>query len=517
MTPAQQTFHILKKDIRAHWSELLTLTLLNLLLIVVSTETWSAGVQRDPGPAATFSGSLPILISILLGVGWCLLIPRVIHGESPASHVQYWLTRPYSRMALLSATGLFILLFVHAMTVVTQILILQLSGVPWLFRDLWLNQLVLLILITLPAMTIGVLTRTQGQFLLIALPVTGIALVSLLSTGFIGDDSYVLNPALGPGTASSTPVRNLLWAIVSLPALAIITVFGVAFQYLKRQTRTTTTCCAAGVAVTAVVIAALPDALASWTHSKLIGMPADRKIVRLGSSFEGRTTTGTVHELENNEGFEIAVPLDWSYRETRGLVLVGPEARIRSASGLEYLVNGENDRRTGIGFTGVRSGESLRAYLGVRIPGDVFETIADDDISITFSFDLKEYGYYPANPIPRDGGSTEIDGYEQCAVGPYTYIICRRSFFGPEGPIAPAWNEGRNAIDEPPDRSLIITRQAAAIPFAIDPILDSGRYRERAGDEPVTVWIAAPRSYAPASLEIEGVRLRDWLVDSDGE
>ena len=170
MTATQQIAHILRKDLRAHVSEIASLGILNLLLILFTVENWADATQHTGLANLESAGPIRIAIGAMLVVAWMLLIARLIHSEAPASHTQAWLTRPYSRSFLLIEKALFIVLFVHLLTALSQILILLLSGVPFSIGSIAVNHLVLLCFVSLPIAVVASLTSTLGRFLLVMIP-----------------------------------------------------------------------------------------------------------------------------------------------------------------------------------------------------------------------------------------------------------------------------------------------------------------------------------------------------------
>ena len=515
MNRKQQILHILKKDIRAHWSELATLALVNTLLVITCSEPWSLSADRGLSLPA-LATQLQTLISVLLMIAWSLLIARVVHGEAPASRSQFWLTRPYSRASLLAAKAVFILLFAHVLTGAAQVLILAISGLPFAFGDFVLNQLVLLALVTLPAMTIAALTRSQARFALIATAVAGIGLATMFSTGFIADEVYRGYGLAGlPSVEDFLPVRNFLRTILALPAITIIATVTLVYQYRSRQTRKALSFCAAGIVLAVLVIGALPDALASRAYSRLIGTPADRITVSLNPDVEVQGPVGGVYTADNNGEVEVFVPIDLSYDTIVRIAVVGLEAAVTSSEGTIYRArNGFETRDIGLGFRRSGTRESLQSFFYFRMPRERFEGVADDAVTIEFRFDLKEYAYFPANPIPSRNAFAQIDDREQCGIGDYA-SICRYAFGSSAGVGLRPVSKHRNAAALDRQYAEIVSiRQAAAVPFRINPIVTHARNSYTKYSFPISVMIAAPRSYESVRLELANTRLRDWVVAS---
>ena len=160
MSRLQQILHILKKDIRQRWPEIAGVLALIVLLTIVSidnpTQPW--------GLTAYLRGAdIAVLVFVLLPVAWCVLIARVIHGESLPGREQLWLTRPYDRLSLMLAKLALVLLFVHLPLIVAHVVALNLSDLAYTFGAMAIGHLVLFAVLTLPAMAVASLTRCLAE------------------------------------------------------------------------------------------------------------------------------------------------------------------------------------------------------------------------------------------------------------------------------------------------------------------------------------------------------------------
>jgi len=101
---------------------------------------------------------------------WVLTV-SLIQEERLVGHEQYWLTRPYSWKDLLAAKVLFLLVFVNLPLFVCQCAALAAAGLSpleWLPALLW-RQAFFSMLIVLPAVALGAVTRHFGQVVLAAI------------------------------------------------------------------------------------------------------------------------------------------------------------------------------------------------------------------------------------------------------------------------------------------------------------------------------------------------------------
>jgi hypothetical protein len=100
-----QSLHILRKDIRHLWADLALYAALLIAFSVATPMAWN-GADASNIPLHIFIGLLKILIPII----WLAMIARLIHDESLVGDQQFWITRPYRWISLLSAKLLFIVL-----------------------------------------------------------------------------------------------------------------------------------------------------------------------------------------------------------------------------------------------------------------------------------------------------------------------------------------------------------------------------------------------------------------------
>ncbi len=216
----EQVLHILKKDVRRlRWEILASLLLTGLL-------AWLSGDNRLVVPVTKrdfmLSGMRNTLLPLTVG-SWWFLIVSLIHEEAIPGALQFWLTRPYRRGALLGAKLLFIALFVNLPAFIADLAVFLRAGVPLagqLAPLLW-KQLLFSGLFLLPAAGLAAITSGLAQTVL---GVLGLLLWnSLLS--------------LVPGTGA-TLGGGLHWWTMTFQ-LALLFVAGILllyWQYFRRKT-----------------------------------------------------------------------------------------------------------------------------------------------------------------------------------------------------------------------------------------------------------------------------------------
>lgn len=174
----RQILHILSKDVRRLRWEIAAATAAALLL------AWFNGDNRlmlHPGDSANryrLIQLLGILTTGTLGAKWLLTV-SLIHGEVIPGLRQFWLTRPYTRTALLAAKLAFLALFLQLPAFLADAITLARAGVSpggQLGAMLW-RQVLHFLVIVAPAVALGSVTANLAQ---VALAGVGFALLSSL-------------------------------------------------------------------------------------------------------------------------------------------------------------------------------------------------------------------------------------------------------------------------------------------------------------------------------------------------
>ena len=114
-----QIVNIFRKDVRHLRLELLASWALMLLLDLLIPKSWVGFQPGDRPPAVAVQ-----VLTLLLFASWVVLIMRLVHGERLAGLNQFWTTRPYVWTSLLTEKAVFVLLFVYAPMLLSQIFLL---------------------------------------------------------------------------------------------------------------------------------------------------------------------------------------------------------------------------------------------------------------------------------------------------------------------------------------------------------------------------------------------------------
>jgi hypothetical protein len=155
-----QTLHIFKKDTRRFRVEIAVSLLLQLLFVVHVPAQWTGRPQMA---VEAFQ-----FIMILLPLSWCLLIARVVHGETLVGDRQFWITRPYTWTQLLSAKALFLVMWIAAPYLIAQFVILHSAGFAahLYIGSSFFNLLLIAGMLLLPLVALATITDNFARFTL---------------------------------------------------------------------------------------------------------------------------------------------------------------------------------------------------------------------------------------------------------------------------------------------------------------------------------------------------------------
>ncbi len=225
----KQTLHIFAKDARRFWPEIAVSLAIAALFVRIYPNQWLTQAGLYPvgfsgwGVFASPQGLqlLANVLTVLVPVGWLLLIARVIHGESLVGDRQFWLTRPYEWKKLLAAKVLFLLVFLYLPFVIAQLALLAEAGFrPFAYMPgLLFNLMLVTGALIMPLFALATVTSTFARII--------IAVVAVL-LGFVGFG--VLASGLAPSKVSAPGGPDF-----SIPILICISGGAVALQYATRR------------------------------------------------------------------------------------------------------------------------------------------------------------------------------------------------------------------------------------------------------------------------------------------
>ena len=233
-----QILTIFKKDARHLWPEILASVVLTVALVLIYPNTWLP--QQYPG---VLLSQIATALVVLVPVGWCVLITRLIQSESLVGDRQFWITRPYEWKKLLAAKALFLLVFLSIPTFTAHAVLLREAGFHPLsyLPGLLYNLLLLTGVLVLPLIALATITSTFVRMTLTLLGVIiGIAAMAALAATFSmqgantpGDDdhwSFILFVSIFLTVILLQYATRRLW--LSRTILAAVALFGVLMAFV---------------------------------------------------------------------------------------------------------------------------------------------------------------------------------------------------------------------------------------------------------------------------------------------
>src|SRR5262249_18919448 len=109
-----QSLHILKKDARHFWWEILVVLIFTTMFAVVlfSPIVFGFVASRRALPGNQ-DGRLSVFPAIALTLAWYYLIAIVVREEALGSDIPFWVTRPYNWKRLLASKIAFVAIFIN--------------------------------------------------------------------------------------------------------------------------------------------------------------------------------------------------------------------------------------------------------------------------------------------------------------------------------------------------------------------------------------------------------------------
>lgn len=215
----QQALQIFLKDSRQFRYPILLLLAWTATFAAASTNDWPID-GNDMSGDPLFARGVRALAAYVFPIAWCYLIAQVIHADGLADYRQFWLTRPYHRGSLAAAKAMFVLSYLMVPLMLAQGAIVVFSGLPlspYLGALVW-NQVLLIVVLALPAAAAAGMTSTLGQFVVSALLVPAVLYVS--------------------GGLLLRPLGSLGWTRLTVAAVAIVvmTMAILVLQFARRRT-----------------------------------------------------------------------------------------------------------------------------------------------------------------------------------------------------------------------------------------------------------------------------------------
>jgi hypothetical protein len=218
----KQILHILEKDVRRFWREIL------IPLALLAVFTWTGPKEwRDASLRASYiggffvPGTVETFLPTLISISWWLLIVRVVHEERLVGDRQFWITRPYEWKKLIAAKALFVACFVYLPLAAAQWLLLAEAGLhpATHIGSLLYDWLLITVILILPIAAIAAVTRNFARMTLTLLGVLVTVLIVTSIFSALLQKGIVYSP-VGQTDILDVPLLMLFCSAVILLAYA---------------------------------------------------------------------------------------------------------------------------------------------------------------------------------------------------------------------------------------------------------------------------------------------------------
>lgn len=492
----RQAFHILKKDVRYLWIEILVaLTAAGLLAFTgVRQVFWLTHPHQGSGIGG-------MLLPYLLPLAWWTLIARAVHAETLVGDRQFWPTRPYAWQSLLAAKALLMLLFINLPLLVAQAAIVMANGFSLrsqLAGLLW-TQLLVLVAFDLPVAAVAALTTGVVQYFVTLL--IAFAGAVLLSTQLMG-----VAMAIGGGTWGPVEWTHTYYSllVMSIAALAIL-----AWQYRTRRTAP-----ARVLAAAMVVILAL-GAPFSWTTAFAMQSRFSRRHIDESSLHAGLWANHqwAARALVNRDGSaDLHIPLELTGAPGDMTPRFdGLDVTIEGAGGAVW--NKNETPRSQLSVTG-----QLIA-LQTKVDGAFYQKVKDQPVRVRGYLYLTLFANERVSQLPFDRRWRTVPGMGMCLASgghgaPY-FLGYVSTFRPPSDLLTIMFDTGKDELWKWKANVPVVTPSYSPFPaeLSLDPVTPHVAYSTSAKPlDAVTVVSLEPLAHVRAAVAIDGLRLADYEV-----
>jgi hypothetical protein len=389
-----QILHIFRKDVRHHWPEIL------LSFALLGVYAWLEPRKWVPEGAGA-AGEFPLLILIgkalpwLIPIAWCLLIVRVVQGESLVGDRQFWVTRPYQWPKLLASKILFFITFVNIPLFIVDVILLHRGGfAAWpRFPGLLFMQLLLIIFLILPASAAAAITSSVGQVFLLALG------ISLYLIGVAYLSSIIPNSGLPDGWNSD---------VVSEIVFVGLCVSLILLQYARRKTMQSRIllCCSGAIIA---ILAVIP----SNGSVQAYPLPATEQQYLAQFAFDTKTAPdATGVPLSDNPKYVVLLlPL-----EVSGIA----EGYVIQEKGVHVNIESPDGLRWSSRWTGAYSllwPNQDKSTIDLSVDKNFVERVKSSPVNLHISIALAQYRQTNERTVVATWGQFPVPDFGSCSIG----------------------------------------------------------------------------------------------------
>jgi hypothetical protein len=196
----KQILHILAKDARHLWIEILLSIAVVVAFALACPASWRAAVEfRGLSPEGRYSPYemqlFVRILELLVPTSWWLLISNLIHDDRLVGDRQFWLTRPYEWKKLLAAKLLFLFVFLYLPLFIAQCALLTVAGFSPLsyLPGLLFNLCLISGFLVLPLVAIAAVTSNFARMTLVILGIL-LSIVAIIALAFRIDLEWMTLP-----------------------------------------------------------------------------------------------------------------------------------------------------------------------------------------------------------------------------------------------------------------------------------------------------------------------------------
>lgn len=480
----RQAFHVFKKDVRYLRYEVAL-----ILMIALTFAAMHATHERN-------NSSWSELALVMIAA---FLIGRLILAEAIPGDRQFWITRPYRWQSLLVAKLLFIVTFVNLPILLAQLFIVTIDGFPIgssLPGLVW-SQVLLLTFAFLPFAALATLNSGMtpfifGQIVILALVFGPWEMRRQLYVAQLGGVEWVRDSIAG-----------LALAAVVIPVIFV--------QYKSRRTVLSRWLGLGGIAITALIYAALPWPLALAVQSHLSREPA------LASSIQVALDHHSEQPIWVPRTSKIALRIPMVVQGIAEETEVEPDALTLSLRGADgYAANLNMDDCSDLKRETISANVVTLSAVCMADPA-FFHLERGRPVTVRGSLYLTLFGNARSQTIPlTDEPTNALDGL-QC----YTDVVraewdvyCRSAFRWPARLVAAKLGHtNANSFTQ------IVSYSPFPASLGIGPVETRWASAFASGPPPnvrdVTIIVEEPLAHFRRDFEASGVPLNEFAFPSD--
>ena len=328
---------------------------------------------------------------------WIFLIIRVVHGENLVGDRQFWVTRPYQWRKLLAAKLLFIVAFVNLPLFLVQIFLLikdRFPVAPHIPALLWM-QLLWLVFVILPAVTLATVTTGTGQLLLVVL---GAVLLLIAAVSVLR-----LIPNKGVLGANGLP-SSLGFLVFIIASLAVVL-----WQYVRRRTAGARVVLLGAAVLIFLIFAATP-------YRKLINhlypQPRTGQQLPVTLAFDPEKPASLGSGYPEKNKVHVRLPLLLSGMADGSQVLVaGKMVSIESPDGQKWTSNWYGSDENFLP-------DVRRKQTTFTIDKDFFERVKATPVNVRMTFALFPKRARETTHVVAQAGGFAVPGGGRCSISP---------------------------------------------------------------------------------------------------